>query len=157
MYFCFVASLLNELSVIYSKLKLNTMKTGIFLLSIVFCSFHAFSQEGNVTVYKDNRIDMLVKMKGEVVPPNLVPQMEGYRVQIFFDNSKASVDEARNKFLSANPKIDTYIIYTAPNYFLKAGDFRTQLEAERVKTTIDQQFPGAFIVKEQINLPRIDQ
>lgn len=132
------------------------MKIGILLL-IFFYSITAHSQVGNINVYKDTRVDLLIKMKGEVAPPNLVPQMEGYRVQIFFDNSKANVDEARNKFLTTNPKIDTYIIYTAPNYFLKAGDFRTQLEAERVKTTIDNMFTGAFIVKEQINLPRIDQ
>jgi hypothetical protein len=54
------------------------------------------------------------------------------------------------------PKVDTYIIYNAPNYFLKVGNFRTRLEAEKVKSTVDRDFQTNFIVKELIYLPRID-
>ena len=53
-------------------------------------------------------------------------------------------------------KIDTYVIYNAPNYFLKVGNFRTQMEAEKIKKSIDIDFPTNYIVKELINLPRID-
>ena len=54
------------------------------------------------------------------------------------------------------PKVDTYVTYTAPNYFLKVGNFRTHLEAEKVKTSVDKEFPTNYIIKELINLPRID-
>jgi hypothetical protein len=31
------------------------------------------------------------------------------------------------------------------------------MEAEKIKTNIDDQFPTSNIIKEKINLPRIDQ
>lgn len=107
-------------------------------------------------VNKDSRIDALIKQEGQVIPPATSPQIVGYRIQLFFDDNKTAVDEARSKFLNLHPKVDTYVIYTAPNYFLKAGDFRSQMDAEKIKATVDAQFPTAFIVKEKVNLPRVD-
>ena len=106
---------------------------------------------------KDPRIENLIKQEGAVVPPATSPQITGYRIQLFFDTNKDAVNEARSKFIALYPKIDTYVIYMAPNFFLKVGDFRTQLEAEKVKATIESQFPTSNIIKEKINLPRIDQ
>jgi hypothetical protein len=105
---------------------------------------------------KDSRIDGLVRSQSTVVPPATMPQITGYRLQLFFDTNKGSVDDARSRFISMFPKVDTYLEYTAPHYFLKVGDFRTQLEAEKVKAACDKQFPTCFVVKEQVNLPRID-
>jgi hypothetical protein len=76
---------------------------------------------------------------------------------LFFDADRKKIDDARSKFIAAFPKVDSYVIYNAPNYFLKVGDFRTSLEAERVKETLVKDFPTSFIVKELINLQRIDQ
>lgn len=129
-------------------------------LAFWFCfltSLFTFGQNGNVEIIKDQRIDGLVRKQGVIIPPATSPQLPGYRVQLFFDSDRKAVDEARNKFVSSFPKIDSYVIYNAPNYFLKVGDFRTQLEAERVKDTLVRDFPTSFIVKEMINLPRIDQ
>ena len=129
-----------------------------YLISILFFSVALFSiaQNENIETIKDPRIDQLVEKQGEVIPPATVPQITGYRIQLFFDIDKKAVDEARSKFIGKYPKIDTYVLYNAPNYFLKVGNFRTQMEAEKIKKTIDNDFPTNFIVKELINLPRID-
>lgn len=132
------------------------MKLSIGICFILI-GFASFSQKGDVEIIKDPRIDALIKQEGAINPPATSPQMVGYRIQLFFDSNKNSVDEARSKFMNAFPKVDTYVTYTAPNYFLKVGDFRTQNEAEKVKSSVDSQFPTCFIVKENINLPRIDQ
>lgn len=124
---------------------------------LLFVSTNLFAQQGNVEITKDPRIENLIKQEGTVVPPATSPQITGYRIQLFFDTNKEAVNEARSKFIAAYPKIDTYVIYVAPNFFLKVGDFRTQLEAEKVKSTIESQFPTSNIIKEKINLPRIDQ
>lgn len=110
-----------------------------------------------IDVVKDSRIDGLVKMQGTPVAPETSVQINGYRVQLAFDSEKSVVDEARSKFSSLYPKVDTYVEFVAPHYFLKVGDFRTMLEAEEIKANTGGQFPTAFIVKEKINLPRIDQ
>ncbi|MEY3438565.1 MAG: hypothetical protein RL265_1150 [Bacteroidota bacterium] len=129
--------------------------------SVVFISFffgiHSFSQNGSIEIIKDVRIDGLIRKQGLAVPPATSPQLPGYRVQLFFDSDRKEVDAARSKFVSSFPKVDSYVIYNAPNYILKVGDFRTVLEAEKVKGNLTKDFPTCFIVKEMINLPRIDQ
>ena len=131
------------------------IKYSCFFISIV-SSLISFSQEIQIEIIKDNRIDALIKKQGEIIPPASVPQITGYRIQLFFDTEKKAVDDARAKFISMYPKVDTYVTYTAPNYFLKVGNFRTHLEAEKVKTSVDKEFPTNYIIKELINLPRID-
>ena len=126
------------------------------VIAAVFILQNSFGQNGNVEIIKDTRIDDLIKQQSAIIPPSTVPQITGYRIQLFFDTERSLVDEARSKFVTAYPKIDTYIVYTAPNYFLKVGNFRTRLEAEKIKSTIDREFPTNFIVKELIYLPRID-
>lgn len=132
------------------------MKGVISVLSLIV-PFCIFSQEGKVEIVKDPRVDNLVKKQATIVPPATSPQMSGYRVQIFFDTDKKAVEEARTKLMNAFPKMDTYLLFNVPNYVLKAGDFRTQLEAEAFKYQIQGMFPASFITKEQINLPRIEQ
>ena len=133
------------------------MKAAIQILIISFLSINAYSQTGNVEIIKDARIDALVKKQGMVIPPATSPQITGYRVQLFFDSDRKLVDEARSKFVAAYPKVDSYVVFTAPNYVLKGGDFRSELEAERIKDNLFRDFPTSFIVKELVNLPRIDQ
>jgi hypothetical protein len=128
-----------------------------FAILILFCAQYCFGQQGNVEIKKDPRIENLIKQEGTIVPPATSPQITGYRIQLFFDINKDAVNEARSKFISMYPKIDTYVTFTAPNFFLKVGDFRTQMEAEKIKSNIDDQFPTSNIIKEKINLPRIDQ
>ncbi|MEN9400818.1 MAG: hypothetical protein RL632_1921 [Bacteroidota bacterium] len=130
----------------------------VILTSVLVASFDAYSQEeGQVTIIKDVRLDALVKKQGTPTPPASTPQILGYRVQLFFDSDKQLVDEARSKFIAQFPKVDTYILFTAPNFVLKVGDFRTLLEAERIRESLLREFPTSFVIKEFINLPRIDQ
>ena len=123
------------------------------LILITALSFISCFGNAQVTIVKDGRIDDLVKAQGQ----SATPEMNGYRLQLAFDTDKSFIDDARSKFASMFPKVDTYVEFIAPHYFLKVGDFRTQLEAEKVKASSTQQFPTCFVVKEKINLPRIDQ
>lgn len=132
------------------------MKSTLVILFSIFASL-TFAQQGQVTVIKDSRIDNLVGRQGAIVPPAINPQIEGYRIQLFFDNDRSALNDARATFIAKYPRIDTYTTYNAPNFFLRAGDFRTRLEAEKIKSEIENLFPTSFIVKEKINLPRIDK
>ncbi len=133
------------------------MRAITLILSSSLFVFSLSAQTGNVEINKDPRIDHLIKQEGSVIPPATGPQISGYRIQLFFDSNKSAVDEARSKFMSLYPKVDTYVAYTAPHFFLKVGDFRTQMEAEKIKSKVENQFPTSNIIKEKINLPRIDQ
>ena len=119
------------------------------ILSVLFLtSFNSLYSQ--VNVIKDEKIDSKVAAKAQ-------KQILGYRLQICFDSNKDLVDQARAKFIKLYPKIDTYITFEAPNFNLKVGDFRTQIEAEKLKEKIGGEFTISIIHKELINLPRIDQ
>lgn len=132
------------------------MKIIIFGCFLFVSSIH-FCQKGEITIVADSRMDLLVKKQGTAVPPAVNPQIYGYRVQIYFESDKKLVNEMQIKFLEMMPKVDSYIEFNAPNYVLKVGDFRTILEAEKVRDKALAIFPTSFILKEYINLPRIDR
>jgi hypothetical protein len=132
------------------------------MLKILFCTVtlllfadHSVAQGGDVTIKKDARIDAIVAKKAEVKSPAIHPEIDGYRIQLFFDSDKSEVNGARSRFISQYPKVDTYVEFKAPNFFLKVGDFRTRLEAEKVLTNVKAEFPTSFIIQEKINLPRL--
>jgi hypothetical protein len=124
---------------------MNYIVKAIFLIFL----FKSFNFSAQVNVVKDNRIDEKIQNKAQ-------KQLLGYRVQICFDSDKVLVDQMRAKFISQYPKIDTYITFDAPNFNLKVGDFRTQIEAEKLKEKIVADYSITIIHKVLINLPRVD-
>jgi len=112
-------------------------------------------EPGTIKIIKDKRIDKLIEFKSTTVPPATAPQIDGYRVQLFFDQSKTKVNEARAKVLEIDPDYDTYIEYHAPNYNLLLGNFRTSLEAEKLRSELREHFPAAIIVDSRIYFPEL--
>jgi hypothetical protein len=121
----------------------------LFKISIVLLFINSHCLIAQVNIEKDSRIDEKITAKAQ-------KQILGYRVQICFDSDKNLVDQMRAKFISQYPKIDTYITFDAPNFNLKVGDFRTQIEAEKLKEKIIADYSITIIHKELINLPRVD-
>jgi hypothetical protein len=111
---------------------------------------------GNVIVVKDDRIGELEKFvrSGEETIEGVL--IDGYRVLIYFDQNKSNAEQQKAKFMKLYDQIDTYIDYLAPNYRVRIGDYRTKLEAEKVKQEILMVFPTAIVVKDKIHLPKID-
>jgi hypothetical protein len=123
---------------------MNALLRTLFLVLITTtCSF------SQISVFKDERIDNKVAQRSN-------SPVSGFRIMISFDSNKDLVDQARNKFVSLYPKIDTYVSFEAPNFVLKVGDFRTQFDAERFKEKIAGEFSITIIQKDNINLPRLD-
>ena len=149
------------------------MKTlSITLLFAVFSVFHLSSlaqsnwwsnenessatQQGSIHITKDNRIDRLVEFKGSTIPPAFGPMVNGFRVQLYFDQDKEKVNDARTRFLARNRNIDTYVEYYAPNYNLLIGNFRTRLEAEKWRAELSGAFPEGIVKETRIYLPKLE-
>lgn len=137
-------------------------------ITCVFCCFAAglFAQSrGVVTIVKDPMIDSLIAKRialnskppgeGPVKPGTVVSQM-GYRVQVFYGSDRREVFGQQAKFKSLYPTLNTYITYKEPNYYLRTGDFRTRLEAQRLMNELRSEFPTLFIFREKINAPNLD-
>ena len=123
----------------------------------------SFAQKGEVIVVKDPLIDSLIakrmevyKSSGEVKVGKPIVSSFGYRVQIFYGSDRREVFSQQARFKSLYPKFNTYLVYKEPNYYVRVGDFRTRLEAQRLMSEIRPTFPTLFIFREKINAPQLD-
>jgi hypothetical protein len=85
--------------------------------------------------------------------------IDGFRIQIFFDsgnNSKTRAKSVYESFLAKYPNIGTYLTFKTPNYKVRVGDFRTKLDAQRFLNGILTDYPNAWIIEDQINLPKVE-
>lgn len=86
--------------------------------------------------------------------------IQGYRVRIFFDNrqtARVESEAALNRFTSAHHDVAAYRSYVNPYFKVTVGDFRTKSEAMQLLVRIRNEYPSAFIVKENINFPVVDK
>jgi len=145
----------------------------IFFIAIFVPVLAKAQIRGTVEVIKDPRIDTLVAKRGSlmkgravtasttgttaVVPGNTFRgQIDGYRVQIYSGSVRQEAYDAQAKFKDTHPDMRTYIIYNEPNYKVRAGDFRTRLEAEKAMQELRRAFTSLFIIEEKINPPKTE-
>lgn len=140
-------------------------KQSLFIL-IFFISTAALAQtKGKVTIIKDPLIDSLIAKRIELNTKKptttnptssvIVSQM-GYRVRIFYGLDRRETFSEQAKFKALYPRINSYITYKEPNYYLHVGDFRTRLEAQNFLNELKPNFPTLFIFREKINAPNLD-
>lgn len=79
--------------------------------------------------------------------------MPGYRIQIYFGSQRAKANELRARFAGRFPELNAAVSYHQPNFKVRAGDFRTRMEAQSKLEMIEKEFPGAFVVPDEIRLP----
>ena len=91
---------------------------------------------------------------------NPLRAIQGYRVRIFFDNrqtARAESDAMLQRFSVLHYDIPAYRSYVNPYFKVTVGDFRTKSEAMQLLVRIRDEYPSAFIVKENINFPVVDK
>jgi hypothetical protein len=115
-------------------------------------------QRGRVEVIKDPRIDSLalhrLDLKKTAGVVSGATTAFGYRVQIFSGANRREAFDMQSKFQEQYPEIRTYVTYREPNFKVRAGDFRTRLEAAKLMEDLKYSFTGMFIISETINLPK---
>lgn len=119
----------------------------------LFASFLLPQTTGKTGHSEDPRIGILYQRYLE--ENRRKPSVDGYRIQLYFGNEREKAREEKTKFLKHFPGISAYESYQQPNFRIRAGDFRTRLEAVKNLKEISANFPGAFVVTDQINLPEI--
>lgn len=98
-----------------------------------------------LTEKKDERIDLLIEdyIKNK--------KSSGYRIQIFSSsNNRWEAVKARSEFLKKYPEEKSYLIYQAPNYKVRIGDYISRLNAYERLELIKIDFPSAFIVVDDV-------
>lgn len=136
--------------------------TGLALLLALCQQLPAISQEdptgpGDIRVVQSERIERLLEKHRQINA--LYPEIDGYRIQIYFDSgntSKSRAFDVYKSFMSAYPSIMAYVVYHEPNYKVRVGDFRTRIEAEGFMKRIMGEYPSAFVIKDKILFPKLD-
>jgi len=145
----------------------------LFIIIVIFLSFNVNAQEidsayiyipaekiadtiGHIHYYQSNAISSIMKKKIKVNEAN--PKISGYRIQVFSVsgvNSKDKVNKEKAEYLLKNKNADIYIVYQSPYFKLRIGDYRDKLEAQYHLQEIIKDYPFAFIVKDEVNIPKV--
>ncbi len=137
----------------------NIAKFGLVSCCVFFMpDFSSAQTRGRVEVIKDPLIDTLIARRAYLnkTIAGGDETANGYRVQIYFGSNRQAAYNAQAKFNQEYPELKTYIVYTEPNFKVRAGDFRTRLEAEKLQRDIIGMFSSLFIIPDKINPPKTD-
>jgi hypothetical protein len=110
-----------------------------------------YHKDSTVILTRDDRLDRLITKQKDY--NTLKQTMPGYRIQIYFGGVRPKASEVKLDFSGKHSDVPSYISYTAPNFKVRVGDFRTRLEAVKFMKSIEGQYPTIFIVPDEIALP----
>lgn len=139
----------------------------ILLIILVIAAPCSFAQGDTVAfnppvvVYKDARIDLLIKKQASIntaAKKSYGRTMRGYRLMVINTNKRDEAISAKTKIYTYFPELKAYLVYQAPFFRLKAGNFKTRDEAVQYQNQMKALFPkGVFIINDIIEIkPEIE-
>lgn len=111
--------------------------------------------KGKITVHKDARLENVTQFIGRQKESIEGTKIDGYRIQIFFNESRSVAQSQKASFMSIYNDQKAYLDYLAPNYRIRVGNFRTKLQAEKFKQELIATYPTCIVIKDKIELPII--
>lgn len=116
----------------------------------------AIIQSEKLSSRLDKRIEIVDTVNDSAIEKQYI---SGYRIQVFSDNnSRTAKSEARSKARDISekfPELRTYVVYNAPFWRLRVGDFLTPEDANDVVVKIKEEFPKYSkeirVVRDRIN------
>ena len=113
------------------------------------------TKKGTVVVHKDQRVENITEFVGRQKESIQGTKIDGYRIQIFFAESRTIAQSQKANFIRSYSYHKAYIDYLAPNYRVRVGNFRTRLQAEYLKQQLVSIYPTCIVLKDKIELPVI--
>ena len=108
-------------------------------------------KDGTVTIEQNMALRKIVR-KHISVNSN---KSQGWRVQIYFGSGQKALNKAKrvkeNFLYKYGDTYNAYIIYDAPYFKVRTGDFRTKAEALKFKQEISKHFNSTWIVDDKVN------
>lgn len=137
-----------------SKLLVRVALSVVFIVLTYNFSYaqKAVADTGKVEFVQDYRVQELLSKHIEI---NSKAPIKGYRVKIHFGSDKNKAREIKGNFIAKFPDVPAYEKYDQPNFNIRVGDFRTKLEAYKFLKEVQVEFPSAFLVQDEIELPKL--
>lgn len=104
---------------------------------------------GSVEVIQEAAFKQLLRENAEYNA--LQVTLEGFRIQLYSGSGIQAKKEAlvaKTKFLGLFPNESIYVIYTAPFWRVRVGDFRFKNEALPLLNQVKKHFPSSYAVKD---------
>jgi hypothetical protein len=104
---------------------------------------------GSVIVNKDPRLDVLsskqaeINKKAELRAKN--GNYPGYRIQVINTPSRDEANAVKTEMLRRFPDQKVYLLYQAPTFRVRVGNFFTQKEGATLRKMISTLYPGRGI------------
>jgi hypothetical protein len=112
--------------------------------------------DSTLVIDRDVRLDSLVMRHSRV--NKLKDGFDGYRVQLFSGSgteARLQANNLRAEFMTLYADVPAYLVYQAPNFKVRVGDFRTELEAIHMQRQIAYQYPGGFVARDLVKFPKL--
>lgn len=135
------------------------MKKLALFLSIVSIAIVANAQtvvdtiSSTVYVVKDSRFDLLTKKKAEInkKAADARKPTKGFRIQVLNTTDRNQALAVKSRLLTLYPDQKTYLMYQAPYFKLRIGNFVERSEADELKKELAKLFPtGVFLIPSDI-------
>ena len=136
----------------------NIIMYKILFAALLFIARPGLAQtdSGSVIVMKDPRVDSLVQKQIEIndlTTRDARRNVPGFRIQVINSPDRNKVYAAKVKIYEQYPDLKPYLLYQAPNYKLKVGNFKTQEEAELAMQQLSRLFPsGLYVIRDIIEI-----
>lgn len=130
----------------------------LILILFIFISLQSLAQTdtSSIIVHKDPRIDLLIKKQieiNEVTTRNARRFVPGFRILVINTNDRNKAVSAKTRLYQEFPDLSLYLMYQAPFYKLKAGNFKERREADEYLPDIQRLFPsGVYVVRDTIEV-----
>jgi hypothetical protein len=100
--------------------------------------------------YKDAQLKELLKTDSLINAKN--PWFYGWRVQIFLGGGrqKEKAFEMKHKFEQLFPGERAYVVYAAPDFRVRVGNFKSKLESIGLYKACQRYFPNCYPVRTKI-------
>ena len=129
----------------------NPLK-AIVCLVICFLALHTKAQ---VTLNIDEKIEEKLRIKNAQIDST---KLSGYRIQIASSSSRSVTNAAKTKFKNRFPEYGdrVYSLYQQPNWKIRVGDFRREIDAQKMLKEVRAHFKLAILVTGNIRQPMIE-
>ncbi|MCO5237524.1 MAG: SPOR domain-containing protein [Chitinophagaceae bacterium] len=128
----------------------------LFSLSGVMGQAGANDTLENISVVKDQRLDLLVKKSREVneeIYYKTLKTLQGFRVQVINTNDRNKAISIKTRMLADFPGENTYLIYHSPYFKVQIGNFLTREEAGELMQSVKKIYPtGVFVVPSKVEI-----
>lgn len=126
----------------------------IALICIILCCYSAIqAQSGNIVIHDNAGANALVEKY--ILFNTTHNKLPGWRIQILSTPQLSEAKKEKGKLIQQFLEMHATIIFEAPNYKVRVGDYRIRIDATRDLQELILYYPNAFICKDLVDVKRL--